>query len=531
MKKIYMGTRKSKLALKQAKIVKKAIEKNFPYEVEICPSSSLGDKDTISQLHNFRGSGVFSGTIEKALLEGKIDIAVHSLKDLPIIDTEGLNLVAYIQRNDPTDSLLIKENKIESLYPLKLKANTRIATGSPRRQIQWKFFDPHAILLDIRGNVNTRVSRLETELVDGLIMASAVFERMDLKLPNNVIRLRLPIDQFPTAPGQGAIVVQTRVGTLEELSLIGDEITKEAVTSEREFLNLIGGGCDISVGVSAYFDKVWNLSCSMPTGKKYTSPLSFYHFTGEFLKPLFDRLRKRIRSTNPENPDLPKIGKVLIARDQNDSRPYRELLDDRGIINSHMQVFQYQTRFELIEDSIVIEKWKEADWIMLSSKRAVEFLLLMNKLHPRPAFRVGVVGPATAMAVRESGLPVHYVAGGKMEDLKQDMRELLEIYPGKVLYLSGKHFERKPLQDGEMINVYEAKPVEFIKPFVPDTVVIFSKRSAKLIIGKLGRNFSNNWVAIGKTTGEYLLSENLQCGVAKNPTPKAVIDAILEVNA
>ncbi|MCE7734953.1 MAG: hydroxymethylbilane synthase [Candidatus Heimdallarchaeota archaeon] len=531
MKKIIMGTRKSQLALKQAELVKNKIEKNFPFEVEIRPSSSLGDRDNISQLHTFRGSGVFSGTIEKALLEGKIDIAVHSLKDLPIIDTEGLNLVAYMQRHDFTDSLLIKKDKIVSLEPLKLKVNTRIATGSPRRQTQLKFFDPHAILLDIRGNVNTRISRLETDLVDGLIMASAVFERLDLDLPKNVIRVRLPINLFPTAPGQGAIAVQSRSGELEELSLIGDEITKEAVTSEREFLNLIGGGCDISVGVSAYFDKVWNLSCSIPTGKKYDSSLSFYHFTGDNLEQLFTMLRKRMGPTIPEDPNFPNIGTVLIARDQNDSSPYRELLDEKGIINSHMQVFQYQTRFDQLEDNLVVEKWKKADWIMLSSKRAVEFLLLLNKFHPRSAFRIGVVGPATAIAVRESGLPVHYVAAGRMEEFKEDMKQLLEIYPGKVLYLSGKHFEGKPLQDAEMITVYEAKPVELIKPFVPNTVVIFSKRSAKLIIEKLGKRFCSNWIAIGKTTGEYLLSENLQFKVAKTPTPKGVLDAIQEVNA
>ena len=528
MRKLIIGTRNSELAVMQSNLVKNAIETKLPYEVEIVPISSLGDIDTISQLNKFRGSGVFSGKIERYLLEKKIDLAVHSLKDLPILDTEGLRIIAHMKRNDLTDSLLIKKDSILSLSPLKLIPNTKIATGSPRRQVQLKNFDPSVILLDIRGNVNSRIDKLNSSFIDGLVMASAVFERLNLELPQNVIRVKLPISQFPTAPGQGAIAVQVREDEFEELSVIGDKLTSEAVITERKFLDSVGGGCDISIGISAIHDNNWTIYCSIPPNTKFTSPLSYFQFSGSNLDKLYDQLRSNIKGETIYNLNL-ENKKIVIARDYHDSKPYRELLDSQGAITSHMQLLDFKTNYSLLEDKTVVDKWENADWIILSSKRAVEFLLLLNKLHPRSSFRVGVVGSSTANLAREAGLPIHYVANGSMNDLRGNLSEVLKVYPGKILYITGEKYHQSPSEDAEIINVYSAFPVKPELPFLPDMIVVFSKRSAKIIIEEFGKEASKFWIAIGKTTADYLNSQQIKCYFAEKPTPEGVLKILEEL--
>jgi hydroxymethylbilane synthase len=537
LKIVKIGTRGSKLALVQAEIAKDMIESKFGYEVKLEIISSIGDKDQISQLHNFRGMGVFTGTLEKELKGRKIDLAVHSLKDLPIENSKGLYLPAILKRHTPNDVLLIKENAIENEDPLQVKKGLKFATGSPRRQSQFLALHPDSIPIDIRGNVNTRVSRLESGFIDALIMAEAVFERMDLELPEGVRKLSLPIENFPSAPGQGAIAIQAREQEYGEIKLLNDKDTSDAVLAERYVLSRIGGGCDISFGlniskhienwrgIASLAPENWNPANSAILSRTIVEAGTTYEVVQKLLK---------IYSSNNEweepNGNGPsKLRKIIIARDNNDSLVYSNIIGKNlDAVVASIPVFEFKTEYKMLHDEDLIKSWNEIQWIVLTSQRAVEFLYLLSNLHKRDPIRIAAVGPQTAKKLRSRGFPVHLVSEGSLENLKIDLEEAREIYPGGVLFLHGNVITGTPCDDAKSYKVYAAVEKKVELPFKPDDLIVFSKKSAEKIIKTAGKHCTERWVAIGKTTGGYLRSEGTNVVVANQPTPQGVLQALLK---
>ncbi|MHA2170741.1 MAG: hydroxymethylbilane synthase [Candidatus Kariarchaeaceae archaeon] len=535
MNPLRLGTRGSKLALAQANLVKSVIERELDYEVEIIKISTPGDQDKSSQLHRFQGQGVFTSTLEQALLSDEIDIAVHSLKDLPAEDNAGLTIRAYITRHNLTDLLLIKDHCLLSHHPLKVKDLSRIATGSPRRQSQLVALNPNLSILDIRGNIDTRVSRLNSDTIDGIVLASAVFERLDVTVPEGVTKIELSVDLFPSAPGQGVIAVQTRVENYKDLDQINNKETEQATRTERRILASIGGGCQRSLGLSIQRrENVWELNCSITLNEwNLSKELSVMRFQamGDNLLRLEQDLTQRLKLAAENQEDLSdKLSRkqILIARDFQDGRAYSELLESYGAITANMGLFEYQTNYSKLSDPEIIQLWKNAKWIVLSSQRAVEFLRLIHQYHPRTGFRIAVVGASTANRVRSIGLPVHLIASGSLVSLQQMMATEKGLYPGPVLFLSGKHITGLPTTDTTRVPVYETVPKKLQLPFNPDFLVVFSSRSAKVVIDRFGKDFAKYWVAIGKSTAEFLKTNEIMSIMAKTPSPQGVLTAILE---
>ncbi|MCE7737317.1 MAG: hydroxymethylbilane synthase [Candidatus Heimdallarchaeota archaeon] len=523
----------------QAFIVQKLIEDRLGLDVEIIKQESRGDKDQISQLHTFRGQGAFTGTLERALLKNEIDIAVHSLKDLPIENTAGLYLPAYIERHSSGDVLLIKKRFVVSEKKLILKSGIRFATGSPRRQSQFLSKFPSSIPIDIRGNVNTRISRLEMSHIDALLMAKAVFERLNLIIPNNVIKIDLPIQEFPTAPGQGAIAIQARNNELGSLEKIGDLTTQLSVTAERDILKSIGGGCDIAVGISIIKEgEYWKLISTQPQSNwDFVSPvkLSYLVLKDYKLEQLVITAKNYISSL-PSNSEkiptksIPKMVSVVSFRSLQDNINYiREIEKHPQFTVFSSAVYRYSTNFELINDDEFIKKWEETTWVVLTSQRATEIFNVVNRLYPRKAFRVAVIGKKTSQIVRSYGLPVHLVAKGSLEELKSELSRTREIYPGKVLFLSGEHITGLPSKDADRFIAYKVFTNKLTIPFKPEVIIAYSTRSAKEILLQLGDDCTKRWIAIGNSTGEYLKKQKQNVIISPSPDVEGVMKALMEV--
>ncbi|VAX15791.1 Porphobilinogen deaminase, partial [hydrothermal vent metagenome] len=247
--KIIIGTRKSELALWQAYYVKKEIEKKFRnIKVEIKKISTKGDKILDVSLSKIGDKGLFTKEIEKELLEGTIDIAVHSLKDLPTVLPKGLELAAVTKRHDVEDVLIAKKKKVtlESLPEC-----ATVATGSLRRASQILHLRPDIKVVDIRGNVQTRLKKFAASKWDGMILARAGLERLKLKKHISSI---IPTYQILPAVGQGAIGIEitSKNKFAKEIAKgIHDKKTELTVTAERAFLNALGGGCQVPIGAYA----------------------------------------------------------------------------------------------------------------------------------------------------------------------------------------------------------------------------------------------------------------------------------------
>lgn len=242
---IRIGTRDSELALWQAHTIQEILE-GAGHETTLVPVKSSGDLNLDKPIYELGMTGVFTRTLDIAMLNGDIDIAVHSLKDVPTLLPKGIAQAAVIKRGNVRDTLVFKNNE-EFLSQRKAV----IATGSLRRRAQWLNRYPTHTIVGLRGNVNTRLQKLEdNQDWNGAILAAAGMGRLDIR-PENAVNL----DWMVPAPAQGAIMI-TALKEDEEMHEICAEINHEeteiCTTIERQFLNLLEGGCTAPIGALAY---------------------------------------------------------------------------------------------------------------------------------------------------------------------------------------------------------------------------------------------------------------------------------------
>ena len=243
------GTRGSDLALWQTNWVGDALRRARPsLSIEQIIIKTHGDVVTDRSFGVDWPVGAFVSALERALLERRIDFAVHSFKDLQTAETEGLTIAATPAREVVHDVLLTAEPiRFEGLPP-----GARIGTGSPRRAAQLLRLGRFEIV-PIRGNVPTRVAKIESENLDGVVLAAAGLKRLGIEYPHVI---ELPTDQFLPAPAQGALAVQTRRDSdaAELVAVLEDYSTRRAVVAERSFLRHINAGCHTPVGALAKVD-------------------------------------------------------------------------------------------------------------------------------------------------------------------------------------------------------------------------------------------------------------------------------------
>lgn len=247
---IRIGTRGSALAMAQTGVVAAAVAKASGLEVELVPIATQGDHST-APLATLGGTGVFASALREALLAGECDLLVHSLKDLPTADYPGLVIGAIPKRADARDALCARD----ALTLEALPSGSRVGTGSPRRSAQLKAFRADLDVVEIRGNVDTRLGRVTGDDLDAVVLAAAGLGRLGrLDAASELFEL----SAWPTAPGQGALAVEALGNHSSELAgvlrAIDHSSTRLAVSAERTVLARLEAGCSAPVGASAVLD-------------------------------------------------------------------------------------------------------------------------------------------------------------------------------------------------------------------------------------------------------------------------------------
>ena len=247
MKSIRIGTRGSALALAQTAWVQGKLAEKYPEtRIETIRIKTSGDRFTEASLQAIGGKGIFTKEIEDALLEREIDLAVHSMKDLPTVLPAGLVVAAVPAREDPRDVLAsANASKLERLLP-----GAKIGTGSLRRTAQILHYRPDLLVVPIRGNVDTRLKKLDAGEYDALVMAAAGLKRIGRE---DRIAEYISNDVCLSAAGQGALGLESREDDpiRQQLSFLHDAVTFAEVSAERELLKRLGGGCHVPVGARA----------------------------------------------------------------------------------------------------------------------------------------------------------------------------------------------------------------------------------------------------------------------------------------
>ena len=264
---VRLGTRESALATWQAKSVEKELNQHN-IKTEIIKIKSEGDLDTNKPLYEFGVSGIFTKSLDVALLNNKIDIAVHSLKDVPSKPAKGIEIKSVLKREDPFDVLVIKNKNVD------FKSCLKIATSSVRRKCQWLYKFPNHTIKPIRGNIDTRLKKLLNEDLDGAVFALAGLKRLGLNKDINVKILEWMVPC--AAQGTIGIVGLEKNKTLDKvLKKINCDMSYRLVKEERKFISLMKGGCSKPISAFAFQveDKIYFKTniCTLDSKKSITN--------------------------------------------------------------------------------------------------------------------------------------------------------------------------------------------------------------------------------------------------------------------
>jgi hydroxymethylbilane synthase len=227
---IRIGSRGSRLALTQAEQAAAALRRDG-VEVALVPMTTAGDRDRTSPFGQIGERGVFVKEIEEALLAGRIDIAVHSAKDMTSTDTAGLAVGAFLERDDPRDALVGADA---------IRPGMRIGTASVRRRAQLLALEPTLSIEPMRGNIDTRLRKRQERGLDAIVLAACGLDRLGLQ---DEIGLRLDPEQMLPEAAQGALALQVRAGEEELVALVDDAETRRRVEPERQCVAIVGAGC------------------------------------------------------------------------------------------------------------------------------------------------------------------------------------------------------------------------------------------------------------------------------------------------
>ena len=519
-KTIRIGTRDSELALWQANIVKKLLEE-AGHQTELVPVKSTGDLVLDKPLYELGITGIFTRTLDIAMLNHDIDIAVHSLKDVPTVLPNGIVQAAVLKRGNVNDTLVFKDN--EEFLGAK---EAVIATGSLRRRAQWLNRFPTHTITDLRGNVNSRLQKLKDNNWNGAIFAAAGIGRIGLR-PEEAINL----DWMIPAPAQGAIMITA----LEEDEFVktacaelNHEETEICTTIEREFLNKLEGGCTAPIGALAYIkDEEINFKGVLlsPDGTKKidvtrVKKLGEHHdmaqYCADFIierggKRLMDKIKNSDRKTN-----------VFSTK---------KLTEDQRLL-FHEKVIAESSDFIKININRIHPRFlkNEIQNVIITSKNAVESLTTnysASELQFKNIYcvgrrtkrlienKIGKVKHAEKNAKKLAEYLVEYMEGTEATYFCSDLR--LDDLP---TILSENHIKVTEVEaystkyDGVKID----DSVESVMFYSPSTVESFVKSNHDEVIA----------FCIGETTAKEAKKHFNDVRVAKVPTVESVIELVNE---
>ncbi len=293
--KIRIGTRGSRLALWQAENAQRQLAAKG-LNTEIVVIKTKGDQIQDLGFDKMEGKGFFTKEIEEALLNNGIDLAVHSLKDLPTESLEELVIAGLSEREDPSDMLIIQPDCVDELRPLKLAAGAKVGTSSIRRKSLLRHMDSSLKIADIRGNVPTRVNKLKKGLFDAIVLAAAGIERLQLEM-SGLHTVKLNPIEFVPAPGQGVIAYQCRrsdLGIRRAIQQIHHTDVARCTNVERQILRIMEGGCQLPLGAYCYMDEKGNFHCTASFLKPNAQVMKFASISQTTFSGLAERLVEKL---------------------------------------------------------------------------------------------------------------------------------------------------------------------------------------------------------------------------------------------
>jgi hydroxymethylbilane synthase len=490
---LIIATRGSDLALWQANHVKSLL-RDIGLECELKIIKTKGDEIQHMNLDKLEGKGFFTKEIEDAVLNNEADIAVHSHKDLPTESHPDLIIAAVSEREDPSELLIIRKECVVERQKFSLKKQASVGTSSARRKSQMLSFRNDIALMDLRGNVPSRVQKLRDKKYDAILIASAGIERLEIDLGDFHVE-KLDPKEFIPAPAQGVLAIQIRkkeTDLFEKLQSIHDERTAQLISIERKILSLFHGGCHAPVGAYAEFDEDKELF--KVRGIKADAwnkiPVSVF-VESKNANTIAEKIVNKIESVKPTS--------VFVTKNLNPGDYLSRVLSSKG--------FAVTGRSLIEMVPVPMRNFSETDWIFFSSKHAVKFFFQQKPVLGKQKF--ACVGKGTADVLRKYGKRAEFI--GYSTDTKLTGKQFASrVGEGTVLFPQAKGSLRS-IQNGfvkekQVVDIIVYETLKKNEEEIPSCEIILftSPSNVDAFFEKNHIGSNQKIIAMGEATGNEL---------------------------
>ncbi|MBC8054537.1 MAG: hydroxymethylbilane synthase [Sphingobacteriaceae bacterium] len=521
-KKIIIGTRGSDLALWQANYVKdKLSESGIDAELKIIKTQ--GDSFLNLRLDKLEGKGFFTKELEEELLNGSIDIAVHSHKDLPTQNPPGLIIAAVSEREDPNELLLILKDCVDIKQKLSVKFAGMVGTSSNRRKAQLLSLRPDLAIEDLRGNVPTRIQKLRDEDYDAIMIAKAGVERLGIDLSEFYVEELDPMEFIP-APAQGVLAIQVReddAKLIEKLQVLHSPSVAEEIAVERKVLNLFNGGCHMPLGCYCRKEggkfQVWTSKAD--EAESFPDRVFLESETTE-------GLAEKVVSKFAKDRKMP--GKVFITRGISEMSYFRRALEKHNIeIDGRSLIRTFPTINKL--DPYIL---KHIDWIFFSSKNAIEYFFRLDPLISKKT-KFGVLGRASEEVLRQFGRVPDFNGEEEGIDTADIATEFAELVNGQSVLFPGAKDSLRTVQkalspETKIIDlpVYETIMEDNIEPIYADILIFTSPSNVEAYFVENLIEPGQKVICIGRATGRKFDEMGMTYALPYSPDEIGLAEAV-----
>lgn len=523
VKKIIIGTRGSDLALWQANYTKDLLA-DIGIDAELKIIKTQGDKILNLRLDKLEGKGFFTKELEDELMQGTIDLAVHSHKDLPTTHPPGLIIAAVTEREDPSELLLILKDTVDVSQKLSLKKGAMVGTSSNRRKAQLLALRADLNIEDLRGNVPTRIQKLRDEDYDAILLAKAGVNRLNIDLSEFHVEVVDTTELVP-APAQGALAIQIRkgdTGLFEALQKINHAETAEEISVERKVLNLFEGGCHMPLGC---YCKKENGLFEVWTSKAATNE--------DFPDRLFLRtenttgLAEKIVQKFSTDRKLPN--KVFISREVGEHSYFRKALEKHKIEIDGRSLIRTFPIVNILDPFYL----KNIDWVFFSSRNGVEYFFKLNPVLSKKV-KFGVVGRGSEDTLRKFGHLADFVGeSGDIVEVGQEFAKLVEkqtvLFPraqDSLLSIQKSLRETTKVVD---LPIYETVIEEQIDGTTAEVLIFTSPSNVEAYFVDNLLDPEQKVIAIGNSTGRKFEEMGVKYVLPYSPDEIGLAEAVFGI--
>lgn len=558
LSRLVLGTRGSALAMWQAQAVRDALATRFPaLAIDVHVIRPEGDIDKTSSLLKIGGRGVFASALQQALLDGEIDVAVHSAKDVPTIEPAGLAIAAFPEREDARDAVVSRHGVgLAQLPDLPV-----IGTSSRRRAVQVQAIRPDATIIDLRGNIDNRLRKAESLEYDAVILAAAGLARMGWE--DRIVEY-LPFDRFVPSPGQGALAIETRADPDPAYAVaraLDSPDVSLAVGIEREFLRSMGGGCTTPIGAHVEVESdvvtLWAMMAAddgssmrrqLFTLDRATALHDAREAASGMMKDLGEKPAANDDSPRPPGNRSPLAGKNVVVTGTGrlvDSLERAFRPEGADVITAPTLDILPSSTPSALKEALEGAEQGRFDWLVVTSQQSVPALSAFGACRLGGKVRIAAVGASTARALRAAGFDVDLTPDDQTgPGLVEAFRILGATGSSALCLLGSTASETVPvgLKASGMavtrVESYQSRPVDRIADDVRqavrsgrvDLVVFASPLTVQTLTSQLGADLAALsgacLVAMGATTRRAMERANLPVhAVADEPTSEGIVAA------